>query len=131
MIIGAEVVITMGRKNKRNKKKKKIHNLGVLREKYAIDTLDNLVGDLYSDTRHNWFYSNYKGCGEIDYMGYIVKRGLWDIYEVKTSLKGVKKGIYQIEKAKRCLPTSIADGYIYVINEGVFKEYNEWRHQYG
>lgn len=81
------------------------------REQAQIDSLDDLVGHLYSYSMRNYVYAK----GEIDYIG-VTDYGTWDIYEVKSSRRHYETAIRQLTRAKRYFP-QVIDKYVYIGRE--------------
>ena len=85
------------------------------KEQEQIEGLTSLVDHLYIDSFRNLEYEK----GEMDYVG-VLDDGRWDVYEVKSSWKGVKRAVEQLYTAKRYFKSRCRNTLVYVGQENYF-----------
>ena len=82
------------------------------REAEFIENLIHQLGNKYIRYESNVPYSNGRACGEIDLMAYR-RDGLVDLYEVKTSQRGIRRARSQLHRAEQNLH-KIGNTFIYI-----------------
>ena len=82
-----------------------------------INSLEQLVSKSYKRVIKNMEYP----LGEIDLIG-VIDDNSWDIYEVKTSMRGYDKAILQLNRATKYYHNKILNRFIYIANEGLIEK---------
>jgi len=87
------------------------------KEVSQINSLEQLVSKSYKRVIKNMEYP----LGEIDLIG-VLDDNCWDIYEVKTSMRGYDKAILQLNRATKYYQKRILNRFIYIANDGLIEK---------